>query len=301
MKLPISIPEQTYQRPPRASFVYRQCKAIRDRYLADRTTKGLRLVLFPLIRVAERLVFGGSFRRNVLLALLRLHYQSDFRCSWLWYSAAPPHFFDHQMNFFDLAFAKDPPDPRAFYRAFYNSEMIQDGDSVLDIGCGDGFFTKRFYSRRASHVDAIDIEPSAIRAAGRYNRGANISYSMRDAVHVPFPNSSPEGYDVVIWDSALGHFASESTAVMLKKIAASLRPAGVFAGSESLGAREGKDHLQFFETVDDLANLFRPYFKHIYMRTIEYELPFPGLLRLEACWRCSNSPEPLSGSGWQTM
>jgi hypothetical protein len=74
--------------------------------------------------------------------------------------------------------------------------------------------------------------------------------------------------------------------------------AGVFAGSESLG-KEGSDHLQFFAAPDDLAALFKPYFKHVELRTQTYS--GDGFVRREAYWRCANDPTRLRECDWEKL
>jgi cyclopropane fatty-acyl-phospholipid synthase-like methyltransferase len=33
---------------------------------------------------------------------------------------------------------------------------VREGSRLLDIGCGDGFFTKRFFATRCAHIDTVD-------------------------------------------------------------------------------------------------------------------------------------------------
>jgi SAM-dependent methyltransferase len=233
----------------------------------------------------------------VLAKLLGWHYRSKYRREWLWNQDAP-HFFNHRIGFFDFAFGRAGGGPYPYYRGFFISELLKKNDKLLDIGCGDGFFAKRFYSKRCSSVDAVDIEPDAIDAAQSMNAAPNIKYSLLDAVRQPFPSSS---YDVVVWDGALGHFAPDTTHTMLEKIVGVLSPNGVFAGSESLG-HEGHDHLQFFESIEDLDLLFAKCFAYRAYRVIEYDTGFNiGLLRREAFWRCSSTPLCISEAGWTTI
>jgi cyclopropane fatty-acyl-phospholipid synthase-like methyltransferase len=176
--------------------------------------------------------------------------------------------------------------------------MIQEGDRLLDIGCGDGFFTKRFFSTKCSQIDAIDVDKDAIRVAIKHNTAQNIQYYRMDAAHYSFPGGS---YDVIVWDGAIGHFSQEDSRRMLEKICKVLTPDGVFVGSESLGREEGGyDHLQFF-SLDNLYMLFKPYFQFIQMRTVNYKIGWGGnLIRREAYWRCSNSFVRLSAGGWHS-
>jgi SAM-dependent methyltransferase len=247
-------------------------------------------------RVAsELLVWGGERRERVLLGLLGGYYSSLFRRQWK-YGAEEPHFFSHRINAFRFGFADGGARPESFYRGFFCSEVIREGDRVLDIGCGDGFFTKRFLSPRAQTIDAVDIEPAAIRDCLQFNRAPNITYRELDAVKNPFPQPA---YDVVIWDGAIGHFAEKDTAAMMTKISAALSPSGVFAGSESLG-HEGSDHLQFFETLEDLGRLLTRYWRYVLLRETTYSLD-GSFVRREAFWRCSNDLARLNDAGWVAM
>lgn len=262
----------------------------------------LRRKLFEICRypasLVERMIWGGKWRESLLIWMLDKHYESRFRREWL-YRKTPPHFFGHRMGIFKFAFGKgDPVGPYSYYRAFFSSEVIQEGDRLLDIGCGDGFFTKRFYSMKCSQIDAIDIDKNAIKTAHRYNNARNIHYYQLDAIHSPFPGSI---YDMIVWDGAIGHFSPQDCEKVLKKICEVLTPDGVFTGSESLGKEEGGyDHLQFF-SLDDLYFLLKAHFRHIQIRSIDYKIGWRSNFgRKEAYWRCSNSPTRLSAVGWDT-
>jgi SAM-dependent methyltransferase len=265
---------------------------LRDQ-LSPTTKQRLRTTQRRVLQLKERVVGGGEFRERVLLRLLGHHYRSLFRRQWH-LGDEEPHFFSHRIGLFDFAFGDLAPGPFAYYRGFFNSEILQPGDRLLDIGCGDGFFTKRFFGRRCAHIDAVDIEPTAIQAAQAHNAAPNITYHLLDAVADPFPAAS---YNVIVWDGALGHFPANTSHSMLHKIRDSLNSAGAFVGSESLGV-EGTDHLQFFHSLDDLRHLFQPYFKYIALREIKYDLR-DDFTRREAFWRCANEPQRLNDSGWQ--
>ena len=238
----------------------------------------------------DRLAAGGDRRERRLVQLLQRHYASLLARQW---SDAEnlPHFFDHRIGSFE--FATGESHGYSYYRGYFAAELVRDGDRVLDIGTGDGFFAKRFFAPRASLVHSLDVEPSAIEHAGRFNAAPNIEYRVADATRDPFPAAS---YDVAVWDGALGHFAPETSHAVLGKISAALDDDGVFAGSETLG-RSGHDHLQFFDTLDDLGRLFAPHFPHVELKEIAYEVPSGP--RREAFWRCSRSAERLDAVAWR--
>ena len=243
-----------------------------------------------LPRLRERLLWGGPRRERFLLRALGRHYESVRRRQWVLADSAP-HFFDQRHNAYDLLAGVGHP--FGFTRGYLAGELVRPGDRVLDIGCGDGFFARRFLAARGADVDAIDIEPDAIRHAQVHNADPQVRYVLGDAVAEPFP---ARRYDVVVWDGALGHFPRETTEAMLAKIVAVLGEDGVFAGSESLG-HEGHDHLQFFPSTDALVEVLRPSFRYVDVRTLEYTLP-DGRVRREAYWRCAQEPARLDGVAW---
>lgn len=247
------------------------------------------------LRVAEYLLWGGVVRERLLVRLLKGHYESRVRREW-YYAPEPPHFFDLRISWFLSGFGSHPRGPYSFFPGLHVSEILRVGDKVLDIGCGDGFFTERFYASRAAHVDAIDIEPSAILHAESFHAAPNISYILGDAVETPFPS---DDYDVVAWNGAIGHFSRTDSDVVLSKIARALSKGGIFVGSESLG-EEGSDHLQYFMNLEQLRNVVGKGFEHVRMAKQEYRGVVGEWTRTEAYWVCCNDPARLKLLDWRS-
>lgn len=250
-------------------------------------------LLRALARWKEKLVWGGMIREKLFVWLLGRHYESLFRRFWQ-LNNTQPHFTYHRLAWFFFGFGRRRMHPYQLIRAFYTAEVLQPEDVVLDIGCGDGFFTNHFLSTQSAKVDAIDIDPLAIREAKRNNTRPNIAYYLRDSVREPFPRTT---YDVIVWNGAIGHFTNVDTEVVLQKVARALSPDGIFVGSESIG-HEGHDHLQIFQTTRDLAELFRPHFANVCAKTLRYPVYNTTFLRTEAYWRCSNSSARLTKLNW---
>ena len=265
--------------------------------LSPQTRRDLRNLRLRLLSAKESALWGGLRRESALLRLLNRYYFSLYRRQWE-LSSEEPHFFTQRIGFFKFVFDDNGFGPYSFYRGFFGSEVVQLDDQLLDIGCGDGFFTKRFLSTRCRKVDAVDIEPSAIESAELYNSAPNITYYLLDAVNAPFPSDK---FDVIAWDGALGHFAKETTDLVLAKIQSALKTNGVFFGSESLGF-EGSDHLQFFNSLDDLHALFKPHFKFVQLRAVDYTTGQgnSSFVRQEAYWRCANEEKRLRECNWQS-
>jgi SAM-dependent methyltransferase len=243
-----------------------------------------------MVRVAGR----GVRREKLLVDLLDSHFQLRHRLDWE-LSKEAPHFYDFRSGIFELGFSDAPPSSHTLDRAAMARDSFAEGDRVLDIGCGDGFFTRRFYADRAGRIDAVDVEDSAIAHARRYHTHPKINYFKCNAVTEPFPS---DAYDAVIWNGAIGHFSTADTAVVLQKVHACLAPSGVFAGSESLGI-EGHDHFQFFNDEAAVQALFKPYFRYVATRTVNYTIGRQrDFTRQEVFWRGSNSRESLMRDAW---
>jgi SAM-dependent methyltransferase len=254
----------------------------------------------PIVRrvaaAMEWLVWGGTGRERMYLSLLKGHYRSRFRRDWK-YPREKPHFFRKRLTWFFCGFTDEAVSPRALLPGFLNSLILSEGDKVLDIGCGDGFYASHFYARTGALVDAIDHDRDALQEARRWGRTVNVEFTLADAERDPFP--SPV-YDVITWDGGIGHVSGQQSSGILQKIAHGLSLNGVFAGSESLG-EEGHDHLQFFNSLEDLARLFRPHFKFVELREESYHTLTPGQFRREGYWRCSNGTDRLRGHDWRSF
>jgi SAM-dependent methyltransferase len=234
--------------------------------------------------------WGGERRERLLIFLLRQHYESIFRRQWV-LPQYKPHYFDHRIGSF--AFAIGTSHAYSYYRGYFAAEMIRDGDVLLDVGCGDGFFARRFFAPKCEHVDAIDVDRGAIEHASSVNDAPNIRYALLDAVKDPFPRGR---YDVIVLDGSLGHFPPEGTGPLLTKIRQALPDDGAFVGSEDLG-RAGHDHRQYFETLADLGSILGEHFEYVHLRSIDYLIP-SGAIRREAFWRCARLPDRLQEASW---
>jgi 2-polyprenyl-3-methyl-5-hydroxy-6-metoxy-1,4-benzoquinol methylase len=237
-------------------------------------------------------LFSSKLLENFAVLLLQEVYAAKYKKDWV-YSNPHPHFYNHRIDIAEFAFSEKIFGPYRFYRAFFSAQMIRDGDKLLDIGCGDGFFTRRFFAERCQHVDGIDIEPSAIKTASKYNSAANLSFHLLDAITADFPEKE---YEVIVWDGAIAHFPPDSLKTLLIKIASALSEGGVFVGSESLGDIS-EDHVQKFDSLEDFGKIFSRYFKFVQLYSTSYRLSEEST-RYEAYWRCANAPDRLQDATW---
>ena len=78
-----------------------------------------------------------------------------------------------------------------------------DGRSVVDIGCGDGFCTIRFWDRaHPSRMAGVDPTPNAIKVANRNRGDRPIEFRLLSDKRVPFDDTS---FDVAIVQGAIHH------------------------------------------------------------------------------------------------
>lgn len=120
--------------------------------------------------------------------------------------------------------------PWRYYIERYSScEVVGDvsGLSVLDLACGDGYYTRTFKNMGASLVVGLDISPKMIELASEAEKGKplSVSYVVGDARSIHFKTC----FDVVFAAYLLNYARSEQELFdMAKAIHGSLKPGGRF-------------------------------------------------------------------------
>jgi ubiquinone/menaquinone biosynthesis C-methylase UbiE len=80
---------------------------------------------------------------------------------------------------------------------------LQPRDNVLDIGCGDGFWTARM-AQNCAQIVGLEPNVGALEYAKRFHNVSNVFYLCGVAESLPFRNDS---FDKVVSISCLEHFA----------------------------------------------------------------------------------------------
>lgn len=83
------------------------------------------------------------------------------------------------------------------------------GESLLDVGCGTGFFTRALASATGGQVTGVDINPEWV-AYARRRTAADVSYEVADARALPYGAAS---FDLVVSIAALSFLEEERAAV----------------------------------------------------------------------------------------
>lgn len=107
------------------------------------------------------------------------------------------------------------------------------GAEVLELGCGAGIPTTRNLAERFS-VTGVDISARQI-ALARLNV-PRATFRQRDMSALDFPTAS---FDGVCAFYAITHVPRDEHAILMRKIAAWLRPGGLFVASFSEGGSAG--------------------------------------------------------------
>ena len=96
------------------------------------------------------------------------------------------------------------------YRLLVGLLEPRPGDTLLDVGCGTGYFTRSFAADGScTRVAGADIDPSALRYASQHSACAE-TYVCADARTLPFPDRS---VDLVISVTALCFIKEERAAL----------------------------------------------------------------------------------------
>lgn len=93
--------------------------------------------------------------------------------------------------------------------------------SVVEIGCGDGRDAKEIV-RRAAWYLGFDVAEELIKLARQHVPGAN--FEVADVASFPFPDN----LDVVFAFASLLHSDKDEVAKVLQRVAAALKPGGIF-------------------------------------------------------------------------
>jgi SAM-dependent methyltransferase len=104
------------------------------------------------------------------------------------------------------------------YHRFLLKQLPLPCESVLDLGCGMGEFS-RLVAERADRVVAIDLSPNMITIAKQRSRQTNISFQVADIL-----NWHPvEQFEAIVSIATVHHLPLED---LLPKLKAALKPGG---------------------------------------------------------------------------
>lgn len=213
-----------------------------------------------------------------------------------WGIKPTPHWFDHNIDMYWQWPKKH--DSSWLERGVLNSLCLEGGEA-LELTCGDGFYTSRFYASKLTKVVACDRDVKAIASARKYSKASNVDYVVADIL-----TEMPVGeFQHVIWDFGFpwcNHFNSQEIEHIMCQCKTRLKSGGVFSGylallskPEMCALNESAEEIDFKSIASLKAFLLR-YFAHVsVMETIS-----PG--RHNAYFYASDNTVPFS-DGWARM
>ena len=114
---------------------------------------------------------------------------------------------------------------------------IQEGDSVLDVGCGSGIITGSLAEYSHSLVLGVDISPKMIeKAKVNHANNPNVSFLNADFCQYGFDSA----FDIIVIYNAFPHFLDK--AALKDALVRGLKPNGKAAILHSLSREQLKNH-----------------------------------------------------------
>jgi SAM-dependent methyltransferase len=105
------------------------------------------------------------------------------------------------------------------------SNHLGPGLSVLELGCGTGYFTREL-ARSGADIVAIDVSPELLEIARTNCSAPNVRYEIQNACELSYPDSV---FDSVVGSSVLHHLEIEGA---LREIYRVLKPGGTICFTE---------------------------------------------------------------------
>ena len=105
------------------------------------------------------------------------------------------------------------------------SRHLGPGMSVLELGCGTGYFTREL-ARSGADVVAIDVSPELLEIAKANCSAPNVRYEIRNAYELGYPDTV---FDSVMGSSVLHHLEIEEA---IREIYRVLKPSGTIFFTE---------------------------------------------------------------------
>ena len=134
------------------------------------------------------------------------------------------------------------------------------GATLLDVGCGTGYFTRRFAQDAGLHVTGLDPNREWLDYA-RTHGGPNETYIAGDALELPFPDAS---FDFVVSITALCFIQDEQQALReILRIARTRFALGLLNRSSLLHRQKGRSggtggyRGAHWHTLSEIQELFR--------------------------------------------
>ncbi len=200
-----------------------------------------------------------------------------------WGRSPSPEWMDHDQDYFYQSrnrgktfFFERGVLPKIFASELINDKKNINNLNILDLCCGDGFFSQFFLHDIAKNITMIDLDIDAIKRAKQRSKRLkflnkiNINYIVEDILKYKLDilikkNNIYEKYDLIVFNAAIEHFKEEQVYEIFdscKKIMN--KNAIVFGYTLVENENHVFDHHELlFKTKEDLQNLVSKNFKTV--------------------------------------
>lgn len=134
--------------------------------------------------------------------------------------------------------------PRGRWIGERETQLVRDGleprpgQSLLDVGCGTGYFTRALAERVDGPVSGVDVDPARVAYARAREATGRITYAVADALALPYATAS---FDMVVSVAALCFVGDEASAVReIVRVARRRFAIGLLNRHSLLWLREGR-------------------------------------------------------------
>jgi ubiquinone/menaquinone biosynthesis C-methylase UbiE len=105
------------------------------------------------------------------------------------------------------------------------SAVLKEGNEVLELGCGTGYFTKELIKMNI-RITAIDISPELLEEARKQVPSTNVTFQIQNAYEMDFGN---QVFDAIIGSSVLHHLDIRRAVSEMFRV---LKPGGIVVFTE---------------------------------------------------------------------
>ena len=180
----------------------------------------------------------------------------------------PQQFYDHRRDFGPEV--EVPIKMQFLERGLVNKRYMKPGSRVLDLCSGDMYLPQICYLQSGCTIDCIDNSEASRKLHEDLkleSKGINL-YDLSVLSDDSWEKIKEMGpYDVVTFCAAIEHFTLEEQDYIANKVSQVLIPGGVLAGDTILVPLQSLpghwQHKNEFETENQLANIFEPYFSNV--------------------------------------
>jgi ubiquinone/menaquinone biosynthesis C-methylase UbiE len=249
----------------------------------------LKQVLAFLLPIDGILIVNRALRRLTSAA-----HHLQFLRQWR-FAAKAPESFD---PFIDLFWRwGETGNPMSWERGVFGLLAMKPGCRQLDLCCGEGFYTRRFYALRAGSITAMDYNSRAIDFARQNFSAPNITYVQGD-----IRTEMPQGpFDNVSWDAGIEYFTQDEITGILNAIKTRLASGGTLSGYSILtpkvdSAERAKIGQKFAAASREaLGELLAKHFAHVVILRTRHEDHYED--RVNHYFFASDGPLPF-GDDW---